>query len=90
MVFANSASMIVHHASCEFHPAEYNLVIYDELYQALADGYSECRICYGPGFPIGKHYCNQCGVYCSTWQECEHLAWVGDQAYCIASYPPWG
>lgn len=83
MVFANISSGIVHYKFCNFHPSDDNLVIYEELYQALADGYTECRICYGIGFLIDREICNQCNIDFSLWENgCEYLRWENDQAYC--------
>lgn len=83
MVFANTSSGIVHSEHCEYHPSEENLIIYEELYHALADGYEECELCYGPGFKINKKICSQCNINFTLWDNgCEYLVWIGNQAYC--------
>ena len=86
MVFANKRTGIVHHKYCPFHPSTNNMLIYEELYQALAEGYEECSYCYGCGeyWDRGKE-CYQCEVDCNVWcNDCPKLIWDEDhtKTYC--------
>lgn len=84
LFFANKYSGVVHSPFCPFHPSEHNLVIYEELYQALGDGYEECSYCFGNGeYWPRLNLCFSCEVFCNVWDNfCPNLRWSNDQAYC--------
>lgn len=82
--FGNKASGIVHDVSCPFHPSEENLILFEEFYHALQEGFVECTYCCTHTGPYWKqeNFCFNCEVGCTLWDSCEFRYWKNDQAIC--------